>query len=105
MLKFAVTSGTLMLMLLGRLGTEEDMSDPAVPRVVSENATIALAARGVRSAVVRLAPSVHGEGDKAGFVPRLIDIARARGVSAFVGDGANRAGQPCIDSMPRACSG
>src|SRR5438445_11745826 len=66
---FVVTSGTLMLAMLGRLGTEEDVSDPTVPRVASENAAIALAERGVRSSVVRLAPSVHGEGDKHGFVP------------------------------------
>jgi nucleoside-diphosphate-sugar epimerase len=87
---FVVTSGTLVLAILGRLGTEEDVSDPALPRVASENATIALAQRGVRSSVVRLAPSVHGEADEHGFVPSLIGIARDKGVSAFVGDGANR---------------
>jgi nucleoside-diphosphate-sugar epimerase len=87
---FVVTSGTLMLAMLGRLGTEEDVSDPALPRVASENAAIALAERGVRSSVVRLAPSVHGEGDKHGFVSTLIGIARAKGASAYVGDGSNR---------------
>lgn len=89
---FAVVSGTLGLAMLGLgcPGTEEDIVDSAIPRVASENAAIALAARGVRSSVVRLAPSVHGEGDKAGFVTSLIDIARAKGVSAFVGDGSNR---------------
>jgi len=87
---FMVTSGTLALAMLGRLVTEEDVSDPALPHGASENAAIALAERGVRSSVVRLALSVHGEGDKHSFVPSLIGIARAKGVSAFVGDGSNR---------------
>jgi nucleoside-diphosphate-sugar epimerase len=87
---FVVTAGTLTLAILGRLGTEEDVSDSASPRGASENAAIALADRGVRSAVVRLPPSVHGAADKHGFVPRLVSIARDKGVSAFVGDGANR---------------
>ncbi len=85
------TSGTLMIALVapGRLGTENDAPDAAVPRVPSELATLSLASRGVRSSVIRLPPSVHADGDK-GFMPRLIDIARETGVSAYIGDGMNR---------------
>jgi nucleoside-diphosphate-sugar epimerase len=87
---FVGTSGTLVLAFLGRLVTEEDAGPAGVRRVDSENAAVSMAECGVRSSVVRLAPTVHGEGDKHGFVPRLIGIARAKGVSGFVGDGSNR---------------
>ena len=83
-----VTSGTLLVQRQGSLATEEDTPNPSFPRK-SEEAALALATRGVHASVVRLPPSVHGEGDH-GFVPRLISIASEKGVSAFIGDGLNR---------------
>ena len=80
-----VTSGVALL-APGRLATEDDEAAKHFPRV-SESAALSLA--GVRAAVVRLPPSTHGEGDH-GFVPILINLAREKGVAAYIGDGSNR---------------
>jgi nucleoside-diphosphate-sugar epimerase len=91
---FVTTSGTFMVAMIapGRLATEDIVPGPelaGLPRVGSEIAVLGMAARGVRTAVIRLSPTVHSPGDR-GFVPRLIDIARGKGVAAYVGDGSNR---------------
>jgi nucleoside-diphosphate-sugar epimerase len=83
-----VTSGTGLLSG-GRLAVEDSVPDSRIPRVASEEAATSLASRDVHVSVVRLPPSVHGEGDH-GFVPLLIGFAREKGVSAYVGEGQNR---------------
>lgn len=83
-----IVTGGVALLAPGRLATEDDPSARRFPRV-SEAVAEDLAAQGLRTAVVRLPPSTHGEGDH-GFVPILINIAREKGVSAYVGEGMNR---------------
>jgi nucleoside-diphosphate-sugar epimerase len=86
-----VTSG-IGLLTQGRLATEEDIApsgSTSIPRVATEEAAAALASRGVRVSVVRLPPTVHGDGDH-GFVPMLIGIAREKGASVYRGEGLNR---------------
>jgi nucleoside-diphosphate-sugar epimerase len=85
-----VTSGTALLNP-GRLAKEEDVREPGshtVPRV-SEETVAKFLEKGVRTSVVRLPPSVHGDGDH-GFLSMLIRIAREKGLSAYVGEGLNR---------------
>ena len=84
-----IASGTLGL-APGRIGTEQDRPAPnAHPRIASATAALALADRGVRSSIVRFSPTVHGDGDH-GFVAVLVAIARDKGVSGYLDDGANR---------------
>jgi len=82
-----VTSGTLLLQRQGPLATEEDVPLPSFPRKSEQAAAMAL--RGARVSLLRLPPSVHGDGDH-GFVPALIKLAREKGDSAYIGDGLNR---------------
>ena len=93
-----IASGTLGL-TPGNIATErdghsfEDVVDgfgggPLTRWSTSEFA-LALESRGVRSSVVRLAPTNHGDGDH-GLLAVLVDIARKKGVSGYIGDGANR---------------
>ena len=85
-----IASGTLGL-ATGRPATELDRPDPALhPRLRNATYTLDLANRGIRSMVVRFAPTVHGGDGDHGFAAVLSRIARERGISAYLGDGLNR---------------
>jgi nucleoside-diphosphate-sugar epimerase len=99
---FVIASGILAVLGLppGVVATERDglvapAANGAIPisgahdRIANAHYALALAERGIRSSVVRLPPSKHGEGDN-GFIPLAIGFARAKGAAAYVGDGANR---------------
>jgi nucleoside-diphosphate-sugar epimerase len=88
---FLVTSGTgIASTWPGHLATEEDGPETghAIPRVVTEQAVASVAAKGVRVGVMRL-PQVHNT-VKQGLVTYTIELARRKGVFAYVGDGRNR---------------
>jgi nucleoside-diphosphate-sugar epimerase len=53
-------------------------------------AALAAADRDVRSCLVMLPRSVHGEGERHGFIPQLIAVARTKRVSGYIGDGTSR---------------
>lgn len=86
-----ITSG-IGLLNYGRVVTEDDVppaGSDVIPRVASEEAANAAAAKGAKVYIVRLPPTVHGEGDH-GFVPIVINMAKQNGESAYIGEGKNR---------------
>ena len=84
------TAGTALALLHGESRkVSEDDTLPEGPRIDAENLTVSLAAKAVRSAVVRLAPSVHSTLDHHGFLAMLVALARKNGFAAFIGEGEN----------------
>jgi nucleoside-diphosphate-sugar epimerase len=86
-----VSGGTLSTP--GRVTTEADelvAIGPIAARITNMKAALAAADRGVRAALVMLPRSVHGDGERHGFIPQLIATARAKGVSGYLGDGSSR---------------
>jgi nucleoside-diphosphate-sugar epimerase len=93
---FVTTFGLMGLadstMRAPRLATENDAppsGSPGIARAMTEELVEGWASLGVRATMIRLAPTVHSDGD-TGFVPQLIALARKKGNSAYIGDGANR---------------
>jgi nucleoside-diphosphate-sugar epimerase len=91
-----VMASVTLVLEPGRVGTEHDAPslDPADAggpraRLAPEQVALSFASLGVRSSAVRLPPTVYGDGDH-GFLATQIAIARAKGVSGFIGDGSNR---------------
>ena len=91
-----VIASVTIVLAPGRVGTEQDAPglDPAAAggpraRLATEEAALSFASLGVRSSVVRLPPTCHGDGYR-GFLAALVGIARAKGISGFIGDGSNR---------------
>jgi nucleoside-diphosphate-sugar epimerase len=92
-----VLASGLVGLTSGRPATEEDglmpapevRANPASRRLATALFALSLAGTGVRSSVLRLPPTVHGDGDH-GFMATLVGIARQRAVAGYVGDGANR---------------
>jgi len=100
---FVNTTGTMLLAhsVHGRAGTEDDAGqEGGNPRVASEQLSLAFARRGVRTSIMRLAPTVHSSLDHRGFIPMLIAAARKNGFAAYVGDGAAR--WPAVHTLDAA---
>jgi nucleoside-diphosphate-sugar epimerase len=100
---FVNTTGTMLLAhsVRGRAGTEDDAGqEGGNPRVASENLSLAIAKRGVRTSIMRLAPTVHSSLDHHGFIPMLIAAARKSGFAAYVGDGSAR--WPAVHTLDAA---
>ncbi|HWG26192.1 SDR family oxidoreductase [Actinospica sp.] len=77
----------------GRPSTERDelvAAGPIAARITNLRAALATADRGVRACLIMLPRSVHGQGERHGFIPQLIAMARAKGVAGYIGDGASR---------------
>lgn len=86
---FVGTNGTLVVSKPGKVAFETDESpadSPLQVRLQAERLVLDAAKRGVRSSVIRLAPTVHGAGDK-GFIAMLINIAREKKAAGYVDDG------------------
>lgn len=82
-----IASGVLGLGTADRLALESDQPDSGHPRQENAAVVLALADRGIRPGVVRLPPTVHGEGD-TGFIASIAGVAKDKGFAGYLGDGS-----------------
>jgi len=97
-----ITGGTLVTP--GRTANEHDeliAAGPIAARITNMKAALAATNQGVRTCLIMLPRSVHGQGDRHGFIPQLIAAAKVRGVSGYIGDGAAR--WPAVHVKDAAC--
>ncbi|MFE8598530.1 SDR family oxidoreductase [Archangium violaceum] len=86
---FVGTNGTLVFARPGGVAFEADVpsvNSPLAIRFQAERLVVDAAKRGVRSSVIRLAPTVHGAGDK-GFIAMLINLAREKNAAGYIDEG------------------
>ena len=86
--KILIATSATTVAANGEISYETDSAISAIPRSASER-FLAFRDKGIKTAVVRLPPIVHGDGDKA-FMPALIALAKEKGVSAYINEGENQ---------------
>lgn len=86
---FVGTNGTLVAAMPGRVALETDapeLASPLAVRLQAERIVTDASKQGIRGSVIRLAPTVHGDGDR-GFIAMLIELAKQKQMAAYVDDG------------------
>jgi len=86
---FIITSALGVIAKNGIITEYDQAITSPTPRIATERAAEKVAAKGVRVSVIRLSPVVHDVEDRGGFIPILIRIAREKGLSAYINEGAN----------------
>jgi len=81
---------TGMGVVAGRHAAVPESDSPPAARLAGPRAALRFVGHNVRTTIVSLPPITYGRGDTRGLLTRIIAVARAKNVSAFIGDGSNR---------------
>ena len=85
---FVVATG--MGVVAGRVAAVPESDSPPAARLAGPRAALQFVEHNVRATIVSLPPITYGRRDTRGLLTRIIAAARAKNVSAFIGDGENR---------------